>query len=416
MPAVPWRSALPVEQLAGAAVAAQLLAARRLEHDKLHPLLLDGSHIAAAFTSERHYRRLGENGSIGFAPLSGFHRTRDGWIRLHANYPHHERVVQDVLGADPPARLLEATALEAEEAVVAAGGVAAAVRSRAEWSVHPQGRAVAQLPALSVTPVLEAPPRRAALAGLRVLDVTRVIAGPVCTRTLASHGADVVRVDSPELPEDLDTLLETGSGKSRMRLDLGSAGDRRRFEGLLVQADVLVTGYRPGSLDRFGLAPAALGERHPHLVQASVSAWGAAGPWAERRGFDSIVQAATGIAARLADGDGTPGVLPAQVLDHAAGHLLAAAVMSGLRSRRDGGVWQAAVSLAQLAELLQRSAGATASGTGEPAAAADPPLLRLDTSYGAVEVVAPVSSPPWTRGLVECKPASSWPRDCCRTG
>lgn len=400
-PAVPLACDLPVARLAVTAVAAQLLAAHRLDGGPHRPLVLDGRHVAAAFTSERHYRRVDAAGTVGFAPLSRFHRTADGWVRLHANYPHHRRAVHDALGADPAAGLLEMTAGEAEDLVAAAGGVAAAVRSPAQWGEHPQGAAVAGLPLLSLTQVAPAPPRRPVLAGLRVLDLTRVIAGPVCTRTLASHGADVLRVDSPRLPEDLDTLLETGSGKRRVLLDLSEADDRQRFEELLGQADVLVQGYRPASLHRFGLQPQELAERHPHLVLADVSAWGPTGPWAHRRGFDSIVQAASGIAATLGAAAGTPGVLPAQALDHGAGHLLAAAVLTALRRQRDGGVWRAEVSLAQLAHWLLHALPVEQDPDPAPAVVPDVPLLRLQTSYGAVDVVPPVHSRPWAAGLQE---------------
>jgi hypothetical protein len=409
-PAVPLACALPVARLAVAAVAAQLLAAQRLDAGTDRPLVLDGPHVAAAFTSERHYRRVDGAGAVGFAPLSRFHRTAAGWLRLHANYPHHRRAVHEALGADPTDRLQELAAGEAEDLVVAAGGVAAAVRSAAQWGEHPQGAAVAALPLLSLTQVAPAAPRRPRLAGLRVLDLTRVIAGPVCTRTLASHGADVLRVDSPALPEDLDTLLETGSGKRRVLLDLREAADRRRFEELLGAADVLVQGYRPASLHRFGLAPQELAERHPHLVLADVSAWGRTGPWATRRGFDSIVQAASGIASTLAAADGTPGVLPAQALDHGAGHLLAATVLTALRRQRDGGVWRAEVSLARLAHWLLSDAPVEKDAEPASAPAVDVPLLRLSTSYGAVDVVPPVHSPPWQAGLQELTAWDSpWP-------
>lgn len=400
-PAVPLPSALPVARLAVAAVTAQLVAAQRLGGRRHGPLVLDGGHVAAAFTSERHYRREGGAGAVGFAPLSRFHRTADGWVRLHANYPHHARALHEALGPDPAARLLELTAQQAEDLVVASGGVGAAVRTAEEWAQHTQGSAVSASPLLSLTQVAPAPARRAVLDGLRVLDLTRVIAGPVCTRTLASHGADVVRVDSPGLPEDLDTLLETGSGKRRLLLDLSVAPDRQRFEELLGQADVLVQGYRPGSLARFGLEPEELAQRHPHLVLAEVSAWGPTGPWSGRRGFDSIVQAASGIAATLAAPDGTPGVLPAQALDHGAGHLLAAAVLTALRRRRDGGVWRAEVSLARLAHALLSAPLVEQDAEWVTAEAQDVPLVRLETSHGAVHVVPPVHSPPWRAGLQE---------------
>lgn len=180
-------------------------------------------------------------------------------------------------------------------------------------------------------------------AGVRVLDLTRVIAGPVATRTLALLGADVLRVDSPRLPEAEDAHADTGFGKRSTRLDLADPADRAAFEVLLATADAVVTGYRPGALDAYGLAPDALLERRPGLIVAQLNAWGWTGPWAGRRGFDSLVQAGVGIAAvEAGDGAGAlgragrPGVLPAQALDHGTGYLIAAGVLRALTDQRTG--------------------------------------------------------------------------------
>jgi crotonobetainyl-CoA:carnitine CoA-transferase CaiB-like acyl-CoA transferase len=195
-------------------------------------------------------------------------------------------------------------------------------------------------------------------AGLRVLDLTRVIAGPVATRTLALLGADVLRVDAPQLPEDPDAHADTGLGKRSTRLDLRVPADRENFEELLARADVVVTGYRPGALDRFGLSPAALVDRRPGLIVAQLSAWGAYGPWGDRRGFDSLVQVATGIAT-IEGAPERPGALPAQALDHGTGYLLAGAVLRALteRSERGSGI---ALRLA-----LARTAAWLTAGGGE---------------------------------------------------
>jgi crotonobetainyl-CoA:carnitine CoA-transferase CaiB-like acyl-CoA transferase len=244
-----------------------------------------------------------------------------------------------------------------------------------------------------------------------VLDLTRVIAGPVGTRTLAACGADVLRIQSPRLPEDPAALLDTGPGKRHTPLDLASPADRARFEDLLSQADVLVLGHRPGALAALGLAPELLPERHPGLVVVSLSAWGAAGPWAHRRGFDSIVQAATGIAAVTAGDDGTPGVLPAQALDHAAGHLVAATVLRALsESARQGGSWHGELSLAQLAHWLL-TASRTPGTTGCPGGTRDvdpaPYLADLDTPDGRLTVVRPPGAPLWRSGPRSVDPADA---------
>ncbi|RBY75939.1 hypothetical protein DQ239_15630 [Blastococcus sp. TF02-09] len=344
---------LAVPDLVVGAVAAQLAAARLLTGDR-SPVRLDAAHVALAVRSERFARLDGRPVGLGFAPLSRFWRTADGWLRLHGNYPHHRAAAASVLGSDDVAAVAEAaatwTAEALETAVVAAGGAAAAVRTPEEWAASPQGRAVSGLPLLALRRTADGAPRRAGLRGLRVLDLTRVIAGPVATRVLASNGADVLRVDGPRLPDQRDGLLDTGAGKRHVVLDLADARDRATVEELLAAADVVVQGYRPGALDAFGLDPAALAQRHPHLVVVRLSAWGTSGPWAGRRGFDSLVQAATGVAT-VCGTSGEPGVLPAQALDHATGYLAAATVLAALlRQRTDGGGWSGELSLAQTAQ------------------------------------------------------------------
>lgn len=365
---VPLSSRLAVggfvhDAIATASLSAALLAGRRAGLVAVPTVELDPVRIATAVTSERHFRLSGE-AVDAFAELSGFFRTADGWVRTHANYPHHRDRLLAALGLDDATTadglrrtLEERTALEVEERVSAAGGIATQVRTEEVWARHPQAAAIAADPLVvlrrtgdaSVAPATHVSAVTPA-AGLRVLDLTRVIAGPVATRTLALWGADVLRVDSPRLPEIGWQHLDTGTGKRSALLDLDA--DRAGFEALLAEADVVVTGYRPGALDRYGLSPEALAERRPGIVVARLSAWGTSGPFAARRGFDSIVQAATGIG--MLEGDGSkPGALPAQALDHSAGYLLAAGITSALRRRiDDGGSWLVETSLARIAGQL----------------------------------------------------------------
>ena len=375
-------SRLRVAALAEAAVAAAGLAAGELAAARgggpPPEVVVDAEAVATAFASVDLVRLDGvELGS--WAPLSRFWRAADGWVRTHANYPHHERRLLDALGVsadapDPAAEVGRAIAArpadDTAEAVTARGGLAVAVRSPEAWAAHPQGAAVAALPLLTLrrssadasapapapVPLPPCPPGPLLpAAGLRVLDLTRVIAGPVATRTLALLGADVLRVDSPRLPEIPAQHLDTGLGKRSTLLDLGDPADRARFEELLAAADVVVTGYRPGALDRFGLDAASLHARRPSLVVASLCAWSTRGPWRERRAFDSLVQAACGIADLERKPDGTPGALPVQALDHATGYLLAAAVLRAVTRRAaEGGGWTAELSLAQTAAWLLR--------------------------------------------------------------
>lgn len=392
---------LPVPGLALGAVAASLLAARGLGGGVAGaPLDLDAAHIGLAFRSERYARRDGVPIGLGFAPLSRFWRTADGWLRLHGNYPQHRAAALSVLGEDVATAAARRRAEDLETAVVDAGGAAAAVRTAAAWDAHPQGVAVAGLPLLALDRSADGPPRSPSLRGLRVLDLTRVIAGPVATRALASHGADVLRIESPRLPDDPGGLLETGSGKRHVGIDLAAPEGRRTVEDLLAGADVVVQGYRPGALDAFGLDPGSLAGRHPHLVVVRLCAWGAAGPWRERRGFDSLVQAATGIA-RLYGSAEEPGALPAQALDHATGYLAAAVVMGALaRQCAEGGGWHGELSLAQTAHWLLGAARPEAGVPDQPAASPDPAayLVELEATGGPVSVIGPPGSPPWTTG------------------
>ncbi|MDQ0990136.1 CoA transferase [Streptomyces sp. V3I7] len=421
---------LPVRELARAcvgacALAAAELGARRAGLAEVPEVRVDDGAVATAFHSERHVRVDGRP-PVSFAPLSRFWRTADGWVRTHANYPHHRARLLGALGlpedaspSDVADRLAERSALEAEETVYAAGGLAVALRTPAEWAAHPQSAALSERPLVErrrldaararALPPVDASPLLPA-AGLRVLDLTRVLAGPVATRTLALLGADVLRVDAPWLPELPDQHADTGFGKRSARLDLTT--DHAAFEELLAAADVVVTGYRPGALDRFGLSPEALAERRPGLVVAQVSAWGAYGPWGERRGFDSLVQVATGIAA-VEGSAGEPGALPAQALDHGTGYLLAAAVLRALTERSyDGHGRLVRLALARTAAWLTDGAPVH-TVSGAPYEAAAPWLAERDSALGRLRYALPPVS--FTGAPVDwARPPVPWGTDASR--
>lgn len=349
--------------VAAVTVAAAELRRLRSGGHRVAGLVVDPARVATSFRSERHFTIDGEP-PRAFAELSGFWPTAQGWIRTHANYPHHRARLLRALdlpdtadGNAAAARMLEIPASEIEEALVAVGGVGAEVLQAAEFvRRHPVG---SPLPLARVRKTGEAPARAVPVsdplpaAGLRVLDLTRVIAGPVCTRTLALFGAQVLRIDPPGMPEIEWQHLDTGQRKRSAQLDLTDPAGAARLADLLAAADVLVTGYRPGALDRLGLDPAHLAERYPGLVIARLSAWGDEGDLQGRRGFDSIVQAASGIAViESPDGD-RPGALPAQALDHSAGYLLAAGVLNLVRrQRQEGGTWLVETSLRAIGDHL----------------------------------------------------------------
>ncbi|MCE0766504.1 CoA transferase [Pseudonocardia kujensis] len=345
-------SRFPVTEFGTATIGAALLAATADDTVGAgRSVGIDTRQAAVALRSERYLRRDGAGPGNPFDPLSAFHPTADGWLRLHANYPWHAAAARQVLDLGPGAGLDEVRAaiagrgkVELETALHEAGGVAAATRTEDEWAATEAGRAARALPLVERRVLGEAPPRPARRA--RVLDLTRVIAGPVATRFLAAHGADVLRLDPPHRPEIAAQAWDTLPGKR-------SAIAALPAEDLLAGADVVVTGYRPGSLDRFGLAPEELAARHPGLVVVTLSAWGHTGPWAGRRGFDSLVQSACGIGC-TEGGPDAPGALPAQILDHATGYLGAAGALLALTAqRRDGGTHHVRLALAGTASFLQ---------------------------------------------------------------
>lgn len=330
-------------------------------------------------------------------PIAGDYATRDGWIRLHTNAPHHRQAALAVLGVEADRAAVAAAVARApgealETAIVERGGCAALMRSLSEWAEHPQGRAVAEEPliAFETSPSgAPRPPIRAEearpLAGLRVLDLTRVLAGPVATRLLAAFGAEVLRIDPPDWDEPA-VVPEVTVGKRCARLDLTRADDRARFEALLADADVLVHGYRSDALERLDYDAVRRRRIAPNLIDVSLDAYGFRGPWHRRRGFDSLVQMSCGIAerGRISFGVERPTPLPVQALDHATGYLMAAAVLRGiLLARTDGRATTARLSLARTAALLT---SAPASGS-DPALAAESPRdlasVEESTDWGA---------------------------------
>ncbi len=354
--------------------AAALIAAEiwRLRGGPRQRVSVDARHAAVEFRSERYFRVDNRPPPDLWDKIAGVYRAGDGrWMRHHTNFPHHRDGLLALLGCayerDAVSRALEAWEGEnLETAAAEAGLVAAMMRTPEEWRVHPQGRALAQLPLMSIERIGETPPRplqslpvpdQRPLGGVRVLDLTRIVAGPVCGRTLAAHGADVLRVTGPHLPAVAPLVIDMGRGKRSTYIDLRESAGRQSLRHLLEGADVFVQGYRPGAVARLGFAPDQAAAVRPGLVYVSLSAYSHQGPWAGRRGFDSLVQTATGInhAEAVAASQEEPKALPCQALDHASGYLMAFGAMVGLMRRSEmGGSWHVRVSLAQTGRWLQQ--------------------------------------------------------------
>ncbi|MFI6810808.1 CoA transferase [Nonomuraea sp. NPDC050328] len=413
-------SALPVEVLAAVSVGVATGAAAAIAGESAE---VDVREALAAFLDERYFLIDGVAPEL-WAPLSGDYRTVDGWVRLHCNFDHHREAVVEALGlmggverAEVEVACGSRTAIEVEEAVTAAGGCAAAQRSRAEWAAHPQ--AVAAMPLVGLervaaaggaasggpasrrsasrgsvsrasasdgsasggsasmgsasmgSPSTDSPSTDSAfggtafsglssggwragcgggrpLEGVRVLDLTRVIAGPVASRTLAAYGAKVLRVGAAHLPEVPGLVVSTAFGKRSTELDLRTGEGAEAFRRLVSSADIVVRGYRPGGLEWLGFGFEELARIRPGVVCVDISAYGRHGPWGGRRGFDSLVQMVTGIA-----GGSPPRPLPTQALDHATGYLAAFGAMAALlRRAEEGGSWRVEVALARVAQWL----------------------------------------------------------------
>ena len=365
-------SSFRVSELAEAAIAGAALAAAGLWTLRGgHPqkIEVEREHALAEFHSESYLDVEGTPAGEIRSPLSRLFRTADGWVRLHANFPHHRDGLLELLNCENSvdavkAALLTWRGMDFENRATEQGLAVAALRSFEEWDRHPHATYIREQPLIALERVGEAPPVALArgdrpLSGVRVLDLTRIISGPVAARALAAHGADVLHVTSPKLPAIPALDIDTGRGKKACAIDLSVETDREKAARLLAHSDVFLQSYRPGSLDRYGFSCNEVVRLRPGIVYVSLSAYGEVGPWGGKRGFDSLVQTATGFNA--AEGDelspGQPRALPVQALDHATGYLAMIGIIAALDARaRLGGSWRVRVSLARTG-LWLRSLG-----------------------------------------------------------
>ncbi|QPZ38426.1 CoA transferase [Paramicrobacterium chengjingii] len=379
---------------ASIATAGAAVSALRREESSIAPIVTVDRNLANSWFF-RSIRPIGWSMPEVWEGVTGDYQTSDGWIRLHTNKPNHLAAALRILEAPEDReivrRRVEAwNSTELETAIVEAGGAAAAMHSREEWLTHPQGEAVRAEPlvdfeaseATNRTPT-QIGTAESPLAGIRVLDLTRVLAGPVGTRLLAGWGADVLRIDPPGFWEP-SAEPEVTLGKHVARLDLRTKEGKDILLGLLAEADVFVHGFRRGALDDLGLGKHVRESIRPGLVDVSLTAYGWTGPWTARRGFDSLVQMSNGIAhlGQKKARSGKPLPLPVQALDHATGYLMASAAITGLILRQTQGIgssWHA--SLARTGELMI-DAGISEEFGKQPA-------------FIAAEEDAPIEQTPW---------------------
>ncbi len=419
---------LPSNFLLGAAGAASIAAVGVAASDlwqarggRRQAVSVDMRAAAAALRSDRYLRVDEKATGSAWASISGFYKTKDArWIQLHCNFPHHRDGVLRLLHCEDDREAVAGAVAtwdgqRLEDALAQAGMCAGLVRPAAEWLAHPQAAAIAPLPLFEIIKLGESAPEplpaaARPLTGIRALDLTRVLAGPVATRTLAEHGADVLRVTAAHLPALPEADIDTGHGKLAAHVDLRADGGRETLRSLIREADVFCQAYRPGTLADRGFSPEAVAALRPGIVYATLSAYGHEGPWRDRRGFDSLVQSVSGIVQEQTR-DETPRHLPAQALDYVSGYLLAYGIMAALRRRaEEGGSYLVRVSLAQTGRWIQ--------GLGRlpgPADGRDSPdprfedlqdlMVENDSPFGRLRHLGPVlrlsETPPyWARAAV----------------
>lgn len=329
---------------------------------------VDARRATASLRSGKYIQLDGAGVSTERNTVMGVYPTKDGrWSYLHCNFPNHRAAALSVLGVaedrDAVAKAVAKwNAQDLEDAIIEAKGAGGMVRTMEEWAKHPQAAAIANLPLMEIVKLADSPPEALPegsrpLSGVRVLDLTRVLAGPTCARTLAEHGADVMKITGAHLPNIGYQEYDTGHGKLNAQLDLRETKDMEILRGLVSQTDVFSQGYRPGTLGGRGLSPEELAELRPGIVYISLCAFSHMGPWASRRGFDTVVQTVSGITNRQGDlfPGATPGpqFYPVSAIDYLTGYLMAFGGMVALNRRvHEGGSWLVRISLAQVGRWL----------------------------------------------------------------
>ncbi|OAL48177.1 CoA-transferase family III [Pyrenochaeta sp. DS3sAY3a] len=382
-----YPSSFKVSHLAHSSIALSALTAALFwstRHQTSKPkVTVSAEHACAEFKSERLYILNGKPAPTLWGALGGLHKSADGYVRIHDNFPNHRNNALEILGLDKSAtrkdvsaKVLEWKSVDLETKAFKRGAVIAALRSLEEWDALPQANAVADFPILSSKigdgePYIPQVPATITddkcLRGIRVVELSRVIAAPVAGKTLAAHGADVIWVTSPTLPDLPDLDIDVSRGKRTVQLDIKKARDKAQLLDLLCTADIFIQSYRPGSLAAQGLSPSDLIKANPNLIVASLNAYGPDGPWSHNRGFDSLVQTCSGLNVADAESYGAEEaarVLPCQALDHGSGYLLATGIMAALYQRATrGGAYEVNVSLAGVMKYL-RSLGRYEGKTG----------------------------------------------------
>ncbi len=354
-------------------------------------LALDHADINSEFTQQ-----------IGRQGISTPHLTKDGrYLLPHMGLAHLARKIMDILDCeyelDSVVRAVARwDALELENAIAEVGACGAMVRTEEEWQGHAQGQILAARPVIEITKIADSEPEPVPegvrpLSGIRILDLTRILAGPTCGRTLAEHGADVLMVTARHLPQTQYFVVDTSHGKRTTFLDFNQAQQKKTLLKLVKEADVFSQGYRPGVMSRYGLSPQELAEIRPGIIYTSMNCYGYEGPFADRAGWEQLAQTVTGIAAEQGAGL-RPRLLPAAACDYTTGYLAAYGTLLALgRRAREGGSYHVRASLCQSGMIIQRQQRVEYEREGMEIdhRLVDEILLTTSTPYGKMKHLGP---------------------------
>lgn len=423
---------MPIERIAAGVLAAVGTAVTEV-HGRRNGIAPQSGHIgtraAGLAVDASSYLRVDGKDLKDKDRLTGFYRARDGWVFLHGNFPHLRAGLLALFGAVDKESLAMAVAgwaaQDIEEEAARRGLCAVVFRSREHWIKTPQAKAAMRAPLIRITRIGDAPPVPFTpgvrpLEGIKALDLSRVIAGPMTGKTLAEHGADVMLVSGPQLPFIEPLVIETGFGKLSSFLDLTSVDDKMVLQGLVGDADIFIDAYRPGALAARGFGAEALVRMRPGIICVNLSAFARGGDWGERRGYDSLVQAAVGLAE--IGPDGQPKRLPCQPLDYITGYLAAFGAMAALiRRAQEGGSWQVELSLDRTALWLMEMADRLGEDADVPAGrssleAISDRLMDVESPFGMVRHLKPALELTETPGYWALPPVplgsdpAKWPR------
>ena len=393
-----------------------------LKTGRRQSIAIDAVAATAALKSKNYFQAKNTNGVFENVTdasheanrgLTGIFQTKDGrWLLPHFGLDHLCRRTLDLLQADANTDSIAKAvakwdALDLENAIDEARVCGGMIRTNDEWLQEPHGKILAAKPVVEIIKIGDSEPEPMPagdrpLSGIRALDLTRILAGPITGRTLAEHGADVLMVSAPHLPQVWSYVADTSHGKRSCYLDLRDESEKQTLLSLVKTADVFSQGYRPDKINKMGLGPEALADIRPGLVYVSINCYGADGPFSHRAGWEQIAQIMTGIAAEGVQSSSgyKPKTLPAAANDYITGYLGAYGTLLALARRaREGGSYHVRVSLCQTGMMIYDQGKVSALPENLNLEISDVESLcsESDSHLGRIKHLAPVLSLSETR-------------------